>query len=340
MEYRARLLPMARFNARLNGYRGVQFPWQSANVGCEVTPFYAGAAGGAVEQHINLDVAFAMAQFVHATGDDLFLRQTAWPVLQGVAEWIESRVERTARGYEIRHVTGIDEGRDNVHNDSETNGLAAVVLGEAAAFARRLGGEPPPAWTAIAEGMFYPLDPATGAVLQHEAFEYKGGIYCPTTMMLYFPFGWNHSPAVDAATYAANLKLIPTYLGMPMMGANCAVWAARAGRRDLALEFFEKGCGAKMVEPFAQHVECTMGEFSGGNKTLFLTDLGGFLNAVLLGLTGLQLGPGDPASWARHSVVLPEGWEAVQVERLWARGRPWRLSAPHGATRATLHPCD
>jgi len=35
-------------------------------------------------------------------------------------------------------------------------------------------------------------------------------------------------------------------------------------------------------------------------------------------------------------VVLPEGWEAIEVERIWVRGRPARLVARHGDDRARI----
>jgi len=34
--------------------------------------------------------------------------------------------------------------------------------------------------------------------------------------------------------------------------------------------------------------------------------------------------------------MLPSAWKAIEVERLWIRGRPTRLVAAHGAARATL----
>ena len=59
------------------------------------------------EDHVTTDVALGFAQYAHATGDDYFLRDQAWPVLHGAAEWISSRVERSERGYELRRSMGI-----------------------------------------------------------------------------------------------------------------------------------------------------------------------------------------------------------------------------------------
>lgn len=50
----------------------------------------------------------------------------------------------------------------------------------------------------------------------------------------------------------------------------------------------------------------------------------------------LEPGEGDPETWAKASVILPAGWEAIQIDRLWVRGRAMRLEACHGeVTRLT-----
>jgi hypothetical protein len=47
-------------------------------------------------------------------------------------------------------------------------------------------------------------------------------------------------------------------------------------------------------------------------------------------LPELVLEPGEPRSWARRPVVMPEGREGVEVDRIWVRGRPARLLAGTG----------
>ncbi len=44
----------------------------------------------------------------------------------------------------------------------------------------------------------------------------------------------------------------------------------------------------------------------------------------------------DHESEQVRRVVLPEGWDAIEVERVWVHGRPAHLCAEHGAGRATL----
>ena len=53
---------------------------------------------------------------------------------------------------------------------------------------------------------------------------------------------------------------------------------------------------------------------------------------------GIRIGSGPPQSWCTAPVVLPAGWDCIEVDGLWARGRQWRLVAEHGAEHATLEP--
>jgi hypothetical protein len=67
----------------------------------------------------------------------------------------------------------------------------------------------------------------------------------------------------------------------------------------------------------------------------FVANLAGFLYSCLFGLTRIRPKMGAPSEWCQPGpIVLPEGWEAIEVERLWVHGRPARLSARHGDDRA------
>src|SRR5262249_25070711 len=138
LDYRLDRLGAARRNAAVNGYLGIQFPWAASAVhGEEVIRL--SKARVIFEQHVNLAVAFAFARYCQGTGDDHYLRDRAWLVLSGVAEWIVSRGVDTRRGFEIHECLGIAEQEMPVDNHAYVNMAAAVVLREAAAAARRLG---------------------------------------------------------------------------------------------------------------------------------------------------------------------------------------------------------
>ncbi|MBI2191469.1 MAG: glycoside hydrolase family 65 protein [Planctomycetes bacterium] len=340
LDYRSRCLPAARFNAALHGCRGALFPWQSGNSGSEVTGLWAGGTSGILEQHITLSVALAFSQYVHVSGDASFLRQQAWPVMEAVAEWVASRVIRTSRGYEIRHVTGPDEGADNVSNNAYTNIASILVLREARAVAQRIGLRPPARWAEVEQELFIPTNPETHEVLPHDAFVYQGGAFNPDVLHTFFPYNYSHSEKVDRATLASHVGKCQTYLnaGGMMHGPLMAVYAARLGNRRLAREALEKTILLSTVDPFVQFLEAGRQNFrlEASPDTVFLTGAGGFLMALVLGLPGLQIGPDEPSEWPRLPVVLPEGMDAIEVERLWVRGRPARLVATQGEVKADL----
>lgn len=335
MDYRSRMLQSAKYNAALYGYRGLQFPWQSGNHGGEVTPIWA--FGGSAEIHINLDVAFAFAQYCHASGDELFIRQQAWPVLEGVAEWLMSRVTETARGYEIRHVVGIDEGLENVHNNAYTNMASIVILREASALAKRLGFTPPPTWLAVAERIFIPIDSELGIIRKHDSYTYTGGMCVPETLAAFFPLNFSYDKTIDEATIDYHLELAQTYLGMPMLSALLGVYAARRGKREFSRQLFEAGIFPHLAETFMQFSEGSADcQIFSSTPTPFLSNPAGMLMACYYGFTGLELGPGDPQSWCKHPVVMPEGWDGIEVEHIWVRGQRAHLRAMHGAQHAEL----
>jgi hypothetical protein len=341
LDYRTRMLPSARAAAAMSGYAGIQFPWQSGNSGGEVTtlPWSPAAIN---QQHINTDVAFAFCQYVAATGDREFERNQAWPVVGGVAEWLASRVSRTARGYEIRHIVGADERIENVHNNGYTNMCAVVILREAVAMATRLGLFAPGAWSEIADHLYIPVDPEGGFIRKHDAYVHNPEHMCiPDTLMGLYPFPYRHSPSVDDATIRYHLGLLDRFWGMPMWASSLGVFAARLGDRALAARLFERGVLEYIAQPY--HAYC---EFSPGLPPVatgemkmhspFLTNAAGFVMACLFGLPGIVVDSGDPKAWPRHPVVLPSGWDTIEVERIWVRGKPARLLARQGTSRAQI----
>ena len=122
-----------------------------------------------------------------------------------------------------------------------------------------------------------------------------------------------------------------------MLSALLGVYAARIGDRERALELFERGYANFVIEPFSITTEYDQRVFPEQEVAgPFTANIGGFLTSSLYGLTGLRIGAGDPASWCSRPVTLPEGWEAIHVERLWARGKQAQLSAIHGEVHGRL----
>jgi trehalose/maltose hydrolase-like predicted phosphorylase len=84
--YRYHTLDAVRRKARSHGYRGALYAWESADT---ATPRTVVTPSGQVvtlltgerEHHISADIAYAVWQYWHATGDDGFLLlQRIWPL--------------------------------------------------------------------------------------------------------------------------------------------------------------------------------------------------------------------------------------------------------------------
>jgi trehalose/maltose hydrolase-like predicted phosphorylase len=337
LDYRTRSIAAAASNARLRGRRGLQFPWESApSSGQESAPMPGSASWH--EDHVSLDVARAFAFHADVTGDPEYLREKAWPVLSGVANWITSRVTKTNRGYEIRAAMGIAERETEADNAAFTNMAAVVVLRDAIHAAERLGRAVNPEWAQIAGAIALPTEGRV--IVSHDGFkpdEEKGGT--PDPLMGVFPLGFEMDPEVEGATLKLYLGLREGYIGSPMLSALYGVWAAYAGDRVLSAQLMDEGYDRFCVGRFMQTLEYRPDVFPDQPRAgPFFANLGGFLIGLLTGFPGLQPGPGDAQNWAKREIVLPEGWTGIEVERVWIRGRPYKLVARQGAERAQLTP--
>jgi len=326
-------LTAARLNAAMNGYQGLQFPWAASAVhGEEVIRL--SKARVIFEQHVNMVVAFAFAQYCHATGDSEYLREHAWQVLSGVADWIVSRGVETRRGFEILECLGIAEQEMPVNNHAYVNMAAAVVLREAARAARRLSFERAEGWERLADLLFLPVDEATNVIINHEGYVYREGDVAsatPETLVGMFPFTYDPGPIRESATLRFYLDRVSAYVGYPMLSAPLGAWAARLGDRALSTRLFEEGYADFIDEPFRVANEFSRRFPDQTRAGPLLANVGGFLTSCLYGLTGLVLGPEEPKAWARRPATMPDLWDGIEVERVWARGRPVRLTATHGS---------
>jgi hypothetical protein len=338
LDYRSRNLEAAHNNARLMGRRGLQFPWESApSSGEEAAPMPGSAAWR--EDHASLDIARAFALCADVTGDDAFLRDKAWPVLSGVAEWIKSRVTKRRGKYEIRSSMGIAERKSPSDNAVFTNMSARIVLRDTISAAKQLDRKIDPAWQKIADKLVVPK--RGKVVISHDAFrvdEEKAAT--PDPLMGVFPLGFDFDHETERATLAYYLKLAKPYIGSPMLSALYGVWAARSGNRQLSLDLLERGYGRFCKGRFMQTLEYREDVFPEQPPAgPFFANLGGFLLGLILGFPRIEPGPDDPQTWCKKgSVVLPAGWRAIEIDCVWIRGRAWRLSATQGESHAKLEP--
>ncbi|MFL5775833.1 MAG: glycoside hydrolase family 65 protein [Chloroflexota bacterium] len=336
LEFRTQTIRAARANAKMNGRRGLQFPWEAGPLhGDEASPGEGRASWH--EDHVSADVAWAFAQYAHATGDERFLREDGAPILYGVADWITSRVSRTRSGFTITKSMGIAEKKQTSDNEAFTIMSAKVVLREAIACAERLGHSVLPAWREVLKGLEPPRS-SSGGLTSHAAFhpnEEKGSTPGPLAGL--FPLWYDVEPDVARKTIDYYLKLAPDYIGSPMLSPLYGVWAAWNGDRARSRRLLEEGYGALMGDRYLQTLEQSPEKFPDKPKSgPFFANLGGFLSSLYFGFPGIRLGPGETDTWPARPVVLPAGWRSIEVEQAWVRMEPARIVATHGAERAII----
>ena len=134
VRYRFNLLDTAKENAQKNGYKGAQYPWESADDGTEQCPAYTIEPDGSCyrcyvadyEHHVSAAVAYGIYNYTRITGDLEFFYNKGIYILIETARFWASRCEYIEKEdrYEIRKVTGPDEWHEPVDNNVYTNYLA------------------------------------------------------------------------------------------------------------------------------------------------------------------------------------------------------------------------
>jgi trehalose-phosphatase len=146
LRYRYRRLTEARRAARLAGYAGAMFPWQSGSDGREESPtLHLNPRSGRwnpdashLAHHIGVAVAYNVWQFYQATGDRAYLIDYGAELLIEIARFWVSRTtfDQDRDRYSIRGVIGPDEFHsgypyrpfEGVDNNAYTNVMAVWVI--------------------------------------------------------------------------------------------------------------------------------------------------------------------------------------------------------------------
>jgi kojibiose phosphorylase len=202
LSYRWHNLPGARAKALANGFKGAQYPWESAGDGDEVTPTWVPHPDdrtkliriwtGDIEIHISADIAYAVWQYWRSTGDEVFLVERGAEIILETARFWSSRVEwnTSLDRFEINDIVGPDEYHDHVNNNAFTNALARWNLQTALELAGWLKESHPETWLQLSQGLgladhelfrwqqvidsiYIPFDPRSKLIEQFEGFFHR-----------------------------------------------------------------------------------------------------------------------------------------------------------------------
>ncbi|KRB78925.1 kojibiose phosphorylase [Nocardioides sp. Root190] len=153
LRFRYNLLDNARHRARELSQKGALFPWRTIN-GHEASAYYA---AGTAQYHIDADIAYALSQYVGATGDEEFLAREAVDIFVETARlWADLGFWRdegdggdNGRTFHIHGVTGPDEYTTVVNDNLYTNVLARFNLRRAARAVWELERDDPAAYDGL-----------------------------------------------------------------------------------------------------------------------------------------------------------------------------------------------
>lgn len=303
LDYRFRHLEAARRQAKAKGYAGADFPWESAASGKEVAP------GGFSEgRHVTAGVGWAHDQYYRATGDKVWLRERGWPVLSGVADYFAMRAKKNpATGkWAITGVTGPDELKMNVDNNTYTNALARYCLLAATDAARTLNKRAEPRWAEVARSLALPFDTTNNRYLARDSDDGARTKQADGELVIY--------PAalpMDAKTAAATFdyhSARPITNGPAMTASIHALIAARLGRAEESEKHFRAS-----YRPFVRGPFLLFSEKRSLDRAVFTTGAGGILQSVLYGFGGLDWQNFDRVGKDLHPVALPPSWKKLTI---------------------------
>jgi trehalose/maltose hydrolase-like predicted phosphorylase len=302
LEYRFERMESARANAKSHGYQGVMFPWESDDKGQEATPVWA--LTGPFQHHITADVGWAFWKYYQVTHDKEWLKTRGYPMLKEVADFWVSRAEKGTDGkYHIINVVCADEWAENVDDNAYTNGMVKEVLDFATEAAEELKMPVNPKWEEVMTGLVI-LRNADGVTKEHAT--YNGEIIKQADVnLLSYPMHQVTDKELikkDLDYYEARMSAD----GPAMSQAILCILHARLNNTDKAYELFTKSYKPNEVPPFG-----VLAETAGGTNPYFATGAGGFLQTLLNGFGGLDIG--EEGIEQLKEIKLPTTWKSLTI---------------------------
>jgi Glycosyl hydrolase family 65 central catalytic domain/Glycosyl hydrolase family 65, N-terminal domain len=317
VNFRFRTVHEAEARARVRGYKGAMFPWESdPEKGIDVTPAFA-ADNSEREIHVNGDIAIAQWQYYLITGNLPWLRKYGYPVIRAVAEFWASRSTYNAqlKLYEIHHVVSPDEAYKDVSNDAFTNAIAQKSLRIAVAASRVLGIAPNPKWEEIAQKMDIPFSSSEQLHLDfdrtvpHNKHTWMGS----SISWLAYPqldLGMSEEVRRNDFNFAVKSLSELTPDANDMVPVMLGIAAAELGNAAQSYKWLKFSMGGFLKPPFNVRSETAR------NNALYnLSISAGFLENFLYGFTGLRItGRGlKPV----YPPILPVAFKSITLKNIW-----------------------
>ena len=348
LRWRHSTLQQAKERAQQLGLRGAAFPWRTIH-GEECSGYWP---AGTAAFHINADIAYAVVQYVGATGDTKFEEQVGLELLVETARLWRSLGFLDAGGkFRIDGVTGPDEYSAIADNNVYTNLMAQHNLHSAAEAAKRhpqmasaLGVEEDEiaSWLDAAQRTFIPYDDRLGVTPQdenfteHEVWDFDHTEANQYPLLLHFPYFQLYRKQVikqadlvlammlhsDAFTQEQKERNFAYYEPLTVRDSSLsastqAVLAAEVGQLELAYDYLSEA--ALMDLDDLEH---------NTRDGVHIASLAGAWTALVAGFGGLR-SYHDVLSFAPR---LPEGITRLAFHIMFRGGRLRVEVTPKAAT--------
>ncbi|WP_428978430.1 glycosyl hydrolase family 95 catalytic domain-containing protein [Elizabethkingia ursingii] len=303
IDYRFNRLKAAEDNARIYGYKGAMYPWESAVSGEEETPVWA--LTGTYEHHITGDIAFAAWHYYLYTKDIQWLKEKGWPMLEKTAKFWESRVEKKNGKYHILNVVAADEWAENVDNNAYTNAIAKLNFEYANEAAKILKLPVNNNWENIANNLiFSKLE--NGVTREHDSYTGQK-IKQADVNLLAYPLGIINSKEQILKDLLYYQDKVPHEKTPAMTKSVFALLHSRLGNGKEAYKWFKESYEPNLLPPFR-----VLAETAEGDNPYFITGAGGTLQAVIMGFAGVDFGSAGTIIQTKNA--LPPHWKKITVK--------------------------
>jgi kojibiose phosphorylase len=357
------------------GYRGALFAWESTDTGEETTPPVINVPGlgrqpvltGVEEHHLAADIAYAVAQYRQASGDEQFYLDNGAEMLLDIARFWASRATLGSDGrYHILKVIGPDEYHESIDDNAYTNVMAQWTLRRGLDTAAELRQQHPqrwadlaarldltPAeledWRHVADGLLTGFDPVTGLFEQFRGFyqlrevDLTGHDTGAKTMDV--QLGWQALQQVQVlkqADVVMLMFLLWENFTPEVRAANFRFYEPRTAHDSSLSPSFHALVAARLGDlPLAERylrqaaridLDFTRKGWAGASGGVHIAALGGIWQALAFGFLGMY--PQDHG--LRFKPQIPAGWGELRMMISW-RGSQLRVTArPGGVDIAVL----
>jgi len=335
LSYRMNTLDAARTRAREMGHSsGALYPWRTIS-GEECSSFFP---AGSAQYHINAAVAYALMQYIDATGDESVLYEGGAEMLFETARiWLQLGHFSPGHSgkFSIHEVTGPDEYSAMVDNNLYTNAMAQHHLERAETVALRLREQSPEYfnrlceklhlsmaevanWRKAADLMYMPYDEAEGVHMQCEGFLSKPEWDFTSTPTENYPLLMHYHPLViyrhqvlkQADVVLAQL-LLPDRFTAAEKARNLAYYEPRTTHDSTlsaciySIANAEVGDRQRAYATFEETYRMDLENHHGNTHYgLHMACMAGSWMAITYGFAGLRFSAGKMS----FDPFVPDGW--------------------------------